>query len=50
MEQKPALETSHNKVWLKIGGEAICFSTLAQTIVPLEKSGKLVVEEDWVWK
>lgn len=48
---KACFRSSHNTVWLQTGGEkGHLLLAVAETIVPLVRSRKLLAEEDWVWK
>lgn len=45
---KACFRSSHNTVWLQTGGEkGHLLLAVAETIVPLVRSRKLLAEEDW---
>lgn len=47
---KACFRSSHNMVWLQTEKKGYLLPTLAETIVPLVRSRKLLAEEGWVWK
>lgn len=50
-EPKPASEAHITQYGSKLGGEkGHLLLAVAETIVPLVRSRKLLAEEDWVWK